>query len=224
MRTSRLGIGIAVLANLAAAAAAPAQERLRIRPAEVPKEISEFVRKVYPAGMIGQAERREREDRVEFRLKIVLPGRIADAEFEVKAGAAPSGTIVDKPWENDLPQPVADAFKKAIGEASLSGCLHSIKLDADHPDGQAVYEWSLREPRRKVEISPDGATVRIAERIAEGDLPPPVREALAKDYAGARLRNFERIVRNGALSYRLEVRGGDSLVATADGKISPQPK
>ena len=223
MRPSWKWIGTAALAMLVGPAAARAQdsgERIRIRPAEVPKELVDLVKKFHPTGTIGQAERRVRPDRKEYRLRIVLRDRIARAEFDLRPGEPLEGTIEDRPWASDLPEGVRNALKKAAGDADPGRSEQLIEIDAEHPEGLVVYKWSLRNPRRRIAISPDGASVRIAERIANDALPQAVLDALKKDFAEIRIRDVDRIALNGQVSYDIDVRGGDDLIATPGGKIT----
>jgi len=212
-----------LITGLAVLAAVQDGERVRIRAAETPKEIIDLVKKHQPQGVVAEAEKRVRDDRIEYRLRIVLPDRIAEADFDVRPDRAPSGTIEDRPWAADVPLPVAEGLRKAVPEADLAAVRHTIRVDEDHPEGRASYRWSLREPKRRVEISPDGATVRISQRIAEAELPQAVRDALQRDHAGLQIRNVDRVAVSDAVVFEFDVRGGDDLTATLDGKIAVRP-
>ena len=222
MRHSWKGIVVAVLFLLVGSAAWAKQsgERIRIRPADVPKKVVDLVKKFHPTATIGQAERRERTDRVEYRLVILLRDRVAKAEFDVRPDQAIEGKIDDKPWASDLPESVSNALKKAAADADAGDGQHDVEFDADNPGGRAVYKWSLKKPKRTIEISADGTSVRIVERIANDALPQVVLDALTKDHPGIRIRDVDRITLNDQVSYNIDVRGGDDLIATAEGKIS----
>ena len=222
MRKSWKGIMAAALAILMGSAAWAKQsgERIRIRPAEVPKELVDLVKKFHPTGTIGEADRRERTDRVEYRLDLVLRDRIGRAEFDIRPDAPIEGKIEDRPWAGEIPEAVREALKKVAADADAGRSEHQVDFDADDPGGRAEYKWSLKEPRRRITISADGASVLLVERIPNDAIPPAVGAALTRDFKGIRIRDIDRITRNGEVTYDIDVKGGDDLIATAEGKIS----
>jgi hypothetical protein len=196
-------------------------ERVRIRVADAPKDIVALVKKHFPAGAVVQAERRERTDRVEFRLQILLPDRVVNADFNLQADTGLTGSIDDRPWKDEVPAAVAEAFVKAGGPAAeLGRTRHTVRFDMTNPEGQGSYRWSLLEPRRQLEISADGTSVRVSERVAEADVPGAVRDSILRDYPGIRLRSIDRVTKDGAVSYEMGLRNGETLVATPEGKLT----
>lgn len=214
----------AVAGVLTAAVPARAQEeRINIPVAEVPQSLLDLVKKHLPEGAVTEATRKVKKNEEEYRLRIFVSRKIVEAEFDVELnGGPPEGRIEVAVDPADVPKPVAEAFMKALPDALLSKARKVITIDETQPEGRSAYEWKLKDPKREVIITADGATAAVVERIKEEDLPAPVREALGRDYAGIKIKKVERVAVNGAVSYSVEVSGGDDLVATADGKITVQ--
>jgi len=215
----KLVLGLAGI--LAAASLAEAQDkRINIPPAEVPKAIADLIKKFVPEGSITEATKRTKDGVEEYRLRIFVAARIVEAEFEVEPNEGPQGGLELPVSEVELPKAVAEAFKKALPDAFPAKGRKVIVVDSEHPEGEITYEWKAKDPKRNVVISADGATVTTYQRIKEEELPQPVRDALAKDFAGTAFGNMDKVTLNGAVTYEIEVDGGDDLVATADGKVT----
>lgn len=215
-------IALGFAAALAAVSVAQAQDRVNIPPAEVPKEVVDLVKKFLPEGTITEATKRVRNNEDEYRLRVFVAGKIAEAEFDVEPGDAPEGSIEEPVAEADLPKAVAEAFRKAAPEAGPLKGRKVTDIDKDFPEGISTYEWKLKDPKRTLVISADGAEARVYQRVKEADLPASVREALAKDFPLVKIKDIDQVTVNGAVRFELEVDGGDDLVATPDGKIAVQ--
>jgi hypothetical protein len=207
---------------LAAAVSADAQdERINIPVSEVPQSLVDLVKKHLPEGAITEATRQVKKNEEEYRLRIFVARRIVEAEFEVElGGGAPEGRIEVAVESADVPKAVAEAFLKAVPDALLPKGRKVITIDETLPEGRSAYEFKLKEPKREVVITPDGATATVLQRIKEEELPAAVRDSLARDYAGIKIKKVDRVAVNGAVSFSMDVSGGDDLVATADGKIT----
>lgn len=205
---------------LAAALLAVPQERINIPPAELPAALGDLVRKLVPAGAVTEVTRRVKGDEEQYGVRIFVAGRIAEAEFVLEPGAPPEGEIEEPVGEADLPKAVADAFRKALPDVPLARGLRVTAIDEERPDGHVTYVWKLKDPKRTVEIAGDGATAKVRRRISEAELPAPVRAAIARDHADARIRRVEQVVVDAATTYEIDVEGGHDLVATADGRLS----
>lgn len=199
---------------------APAQERVNIPPAELPAHVSELVRKFVPAGSVTEVTRRVRGAEEEYGVRIFVSGKIVEAEFEIESGLPPEGEVEEPVSGAELPPSVAEAFRKAVPGTEIPRGRRTTEIDEERPDGEVTYVWKLKDPSRRVEISGDARTVRVRRRIADTELPAAVREALARDYAGARLEDVDEIVLNGATTYEIEIAGGEDLIATSDGRIT----
>lgn len=199
-------------------------ERINIPPSEVPQEVVELVKRFLPEGSITEATKRVRDDEEEYRLRIFVSGKIVEAEFDVEAGEPPEGKIEETVSRADVPSGVAEALARALPEGAPSKGRKVTEIDKNVPEAQVTYEWRLRDPKRHVVISPDGATTRIYQRIADGELPQAVRDTLAKEYAQTAFKHIDKITVNGQVSYHLEVQGADDLLATPDGKVTVEDK
>lgn len=215
-------IWMAMAGVLAVAVSAPAQdERINIPVSEVPQSLRDLVRKHLPEGSITEATRETKKIEEQYRLRILLSGKIVEAEFDVELnGGPPEGRIEVSVASADVPKPVAEAFLKAIPDALLPKAKKVITIDEAHPDGRSTYEMKLKDPKREVVITPDGAMTTVLQRIKEEELPAAVRDALGRDYSGIKIKKIDRVAVNGAVSFAMDVSGGDDLVATADGKIT----
>ncbi len=220
MRTTLIGLALAGL--LATAAPAMAQEdRINIPVAEVPQPLLTLVKKFLPEGSITEATREVKKNEEQYRLRIFVSGKIVEAEFDVELnGGVPEGSIEVPVAAADVPKAVADAFLKAVPESTLAKARKVITIDENRPEGHTTFEWKLKEPKREVIITADGATTGVYQQIKEADLPQAVRDSLSRDYSGVKIKKIERAVVNGAVSFALDISGGDDLVATPDGKIT----
>jgi hypothetical protein len=209
---------------LAAALPATAQdEKTNIPVSQVPQSLLDLVKKHLPEGTVTEATRQAKKNEEEYGLRILVAGKIVEAEFDVELnGGPPEGRIEVSVAAADIPKPVADAFMKAIPDILLPKARKVITIDETHPEGRSTYEIKLKDPKREVVITPDGATTTVLQRIKEEELPAPVREALTRDYAGIKIKKIDRVAVNGAVTFAMDVSGGDDLVATADGKITVQ--
>ena len=213
---------MAMAGVLAVAVPVSAQdERINIPVSEVPQSLRDLVKKHLPEGSITEATRETKKNEEQYRLRVLFSGKIVEAEFDVELnGGPPEGRIEVSVASADVPKPVAEAFLKAIPDALLPKAKKVITIDETHPEGRSMFEMKLKDPKREVVITPDGATTTVLQRIKEEELPAPVREALTRDYSGIKIKKVERVAVNGALTFALDVSGGDDLVATPEGKIT----
>jgi len=220
MRRNLIGLALAVV--LAAAAPARAQEdRINIPVADLPQPLLSLVKKLLPEGSITEATREVKKNEEQYRLRIFVSGKIVAAEFDVELnGGSPEGSIEVPVAASDVPKAVADAFQKALPEATLAKARKVITIDENRPEGHTTFEWKLKDPKREVIITSDGATAAIYQQIKESELPQVVRDSLSRDHSGAKIKRIDRAVVNGAVSFALDISGGDDLIATPDGKIS----
>jgi len=220
MRTALMAAALAMAAAIPSTAQ---DERVNIPVSQVPQSLFDLVKKHLPEGSITEATRQVKKNEEEYRLRILVATTIVEAEFDVELnGGPPEGRIEVAVAAADVPKPVAEAFLKALPDAVLGKARKVITIDETVPEGRSAYEWRLKDPKRDVVITPDGATTTVSQRIKEEELPAVVRESLARDHAGIKIKKVERVAVNGAVTYSVEVSGGDDLVATADGKITVQ--
>jgi hypothetical protein len=215
-------IGLTLAGVLAAAVPARAQEdRINIPVADVPQPLRDLVKKFLPDGSITEATREVKKNEEQYRLRIFVSGRIVEAEFDVELnGGTPEGSLEMPVTPADVPKPVADAFQKALPELPLPKARKVVTIDENTPEGHVTYEWKLKDPKREVIITADGARAAVYQQIKESELPQAVRDSLSRDYSGVKIKKIERAVVNGVVSFALDISGGDDLVATADGKIT----
>lgn len=215
-------IGLTLAGVLAAAAPARAQEdRINIPVADVPQPLLDLIKKFLPEGSITEATREVKKNEEQYRLRVFVSGKIVEAEFDVELnGGTPEGSIEVPVAVADIPKAVADAFQRALPEATIAKARKVITIDENRPEGHTTYEWKMKDPKREVIITADGATAGIYQQIKESELPQAVRDSLSRDFSGVKIKKIERAVINGSVSFSLDISGGDDLFATSDGKIT----
>jgi uncharacterized membrane protein YkoI len=129
----------------------------------------------------------------------------------------------DKPKEQAvdlkiLPPAVLKAFKAAYPNAVIKGASKEVE------NGVTQYEVESVDGQlnRDLLYLADGKVIEIEETIAPENLPAPVKQTLAKEYAGAKVLKAEILTRDGAKAYELSIElKGKKMGVTIDpqGKV-----
>lgn len=114
---------------------------------------------------------------------------------------------------DQVPAPVLAAFDKAFANAmdvewNLKGTQYKVEFETGilFTDHEAWYDAS-------------GTLLRHEEEIADSDLPAAVQASIAKEFAGHKIDDAERITINGVVSYSVELKGaGPEWDVAYDGK------
>lgn len=97
-----------------------------------------------------------------------------------------------------IPQPAAEALKKAAGTAKIEGV--SIEKDGK----TTVYEVQLTEkgkPNREVSVTADGKLNAEEFTIPLDQVPAPVKSAIEAGAKGATIKRVQHISRGGKVTY-----------------------
>ena len=99
------------------------------------------------------------------------------------------------------PPAVLKAFQQAYPRAVIKRTLHEQR------DGKPVVEIESIDHgmRRDLLYTPEGHLLECEETIPADSLPAPVRTALKKEAAGAKVGRIERIDREGVVTYGINV-------------------
>jgi uncharacterized membrane protein YkoI len=100
-----------------------------------------------------------------------------------------------------LPPAVLKAFKAAYPNAVIKGASKEVE------NGVTQYEVESVDGKlnRDLLYLGDGKVIEIEETVAPENLPDPVKQTLAKDYAGAKVLKAEILTKDGAKSYELSL-------------------
>ncbi len=114
----------------------------------------------------------------------------ADEEKEEKEDAAKPKTVDLK----ILPTAVLKAFKAAYPNAVIKGASKEVEKGVTQYEVESV-DGKLN---RDLLYLADGKVIEIEETTAPENLPAPVKQTLAKDYAGAKVLKAEILTKDGA--------------------------
>jgi uncharacterized membrane protein YkoI len=118
-----------------------------------------------------------------------------------------------------LPPAVLKAFKTAYPNAVIRGASKEVENGVTQYEVESV-DGALN---RDLLYLGDGKVVEIEETVAPENLPAPVKQTLAKDYAGAKVLKAEILTKDGAKAYELSLElKGKKFGVTIDalGKVS----
>jgi len=123
----------------------------------------------------------------------------------ISAGATAGGE--SKVAEQQVPQPVLEAFHKAYPQAQ------DIKYEKDSKAGKTVYEIEFQDKglEREATYSANGVLLETEEDIKPDALPAAVTQALKKAHPHATLEEAEKVMKpDGKVSgYEVEVKEGE---------------
>jgi len=117
-----------------------------------------------------------------------------------------------------LPAAVLKAFKAAYPNAVIKGASKEVEKGVTQYEVESV-DGNLN---RDLLYLADGKVIEIEETIAPENLPAPVKQTLAKDYAGAKVLKAEILTKDGAKLYELSIEfKGQKMGLTIDpqGKV-----
>lgn len=123
-------------------------------------------------------------------------------------------------FAGDCPAAVTSAVEKAHAGAKALACK------SEREGGATLYEVELRTADGRtleLEVHPDGMILLTEEQIVTSEVPAAVSEALHTTYAGATVRDAERLTAaNGEISYEISFTSGgrkQSMTVTEAGAL-----
>ena len=118
--------------------------------------------------------------------------------------AGTSGAIAEeqKISCDQVPSVVRSAFTTAFPKAVINECATELE------GGKTAYEISSREGEigRDVLFYPDGTLIVVEERIAAGDAPDPVQQAVRQAFPGGEIELAEKVTRGASLLYEFRLK------------------
>ena len=117
-----------------------------------------------------------------------------------------------------LPPAVLKAFKAAYPNAVIKGASKEVEKGVTQYEVESV-DGNLN---RDLLYLADGTVIEIEETIAPENLPVPVKQTLAKDYAGAKVLKAEILTKDTGKTYELSLLlNGKKMGVTIDpqGKV-----
>ena len=103
---------------------------------------------------------------------------------------------------DQVPSVVRSAFTTAFPKAVINECATELEK------GKTAYEISSREGEigRDVLFYPDGTLIVVEERIAAGDAPDPVQQAVRQAFPGGEIELAEKVTRGASLLYEFRLK------------------
>lgn len=118
----------------------------------------------------------------------------------------------------DVPPVVLSAFGKAYSGAKV------LEWEKEIHGGKLFYEAETVDGKvsRNILYSPDGSVAQVEQKIAVGDIPPAVVEAVKRKYPNASIHNAHKVTHADVVEYGLSLNGGEKkkVVVNADGTIA----
>jgi uncharacterized membrane protein YkoI len=95
-----------------------------------------------------------------------------------------------------LPAPVINQAKAMAGDATIHGCVK------EKEGGKLTYEVeTLKDGKsRDIELDASGSVLEVEQEIAEGSLPKPVSDAIAKAAQGGKVGKIESVTRGNTIA------------------------
>lgn len=118
----------------------------------------------------------------------------------------------------DVPPAVLAAFQKAYPHAKIK------RTSTEVENGKTYFEIESADgaQARDILYFADGTVAEIEEAVAVGTLPEPVRTAIGKEFAGAKIAKAEKTTKGTEVSYEVHVALGSkkgSIVVDPSGKV-----
>jgi hypothetical protein len=121
----------------------------------------------------------------------------------------PAAVAADqKLTKKDMPAPVLAAFEKAYPSATVKGYGKEVEK------GKTFYEIESVNGGNSLDISylPDGTVAEIEQGVTEGDLPAPVKDAVAKKHPDGKIEKAEKATRGAVVQYDVKIATGNAKV------------
>jgi len=121
----------------------------------------------------------------------------------------PVAVAADKKLEKkDMPAPVLAAFEKAYPSATVKGYGKEVEK------GKTYYEIESVDGGRTLDVSylPDGTVAEIEKGVTEGNLPAPVKDAVAKKHPDGKIEKAEKATRGSVVQYDVKIATGKTKV------------
>jgi len=122
-------------------------------------------------------------------------------------------------WQDDLPNPVLQAFKSAYPKAQPRSYS---KVEVNGVPVFYRIEIVKKDLHWNVTYNPDGSVAKFEERIATNELPAAAQQIIKEKHPNGSVERAEKVTQGGQIEYQAAVRSGDksfALVFDADGKL-----
>jgi hypothetical protein len=170
------------------------------RSGDVLAEILETVRSVLPDAAIASVQ----GDKGKYQVKLAWAGKTGSARLRM-AGDQIAGAVSENLPISDMPAMISEGFSKAVPDGQVS-TLSIVTLVGGERHGQRVYQWDWGK-NSVGEASLDGQQITMTEEITPAQLPPAIREAVAKAVPQASLdKKVKRITNNGQPRYVFDLK------------------
>jgi len=99
---------------------------------------------------------------------------------------------------------VAKALKEQAGKEKITA------LSKEKDEGKTVYEATFKREGRVHDVTVDekGKLLSDEETIPASEAPKVIRDAIEREFAGAKIEKFERIKEGGKINYEALLSGG----------------
>lgn len=122
-------------------------------------------------------------------------------------------------WQDDVPNPVLQAFKSAYPKAQPRSYtkieVNGVPLFYRIEIAEKALHWD-------VTYNPDGSVAKLEERIPTNELPAVAQKIIEEKYPKGSVARAEKVTRGGEIEYKSSVKSGGksfNLVFDADGKL-----
>jgi len=120
--------------------------------------------------------------------------------------------------QGELPGAVRESFAKAYPRATIRGTSMEVEKGVTYYEIESLDGAQARD----ILYRADGTVAEIEEAVAAGALPPAVKTAVGKEFAGAKIAKAEKVTKGSAVSYEVHLSQGSkkgSIVVDPSGKV-----
>jgi hypothetical protein len=132
--------------------------------------------------------------------------------------ASPLHAQEKKISRKDVPPAVLAAFDKAYPRAKIRGTSTEVEKGTTYYEIESLDGTQARD----ILYLADGTAAEIEEVVAAGVLPAPVKAAVGKEFAKAKIAKAEKVTKGTAVTYELHLTLGakkGSIVVDPSGKV-----
>jgi len=173
-----------VIATIALAGLATAQEEVEVSLDQVPKVVQETILREAAGAKITEIEQETKDGKTMYEAEFERDGRTMELKI------APDGRLLGRKFENEddddddgltvdqLPAPARTALLKLAGGAKI------VEVERETEHGATIFEaaWSANGTKHEAAVTSDGTLVETEEVIPVDQAPSAVRAAIAKHF------------------------------------------
>jgi uncharacterized membrane protein YkoI len=124
----------------------------------------------------------------------------------------------EKVFLDKLPPAVAKALKAQAGKDEITN------VSKEKDEGKTVYEATFKRSGHVHDVTVDenGKLLSDEEELPAADAPKKIRQAIDREFPGAKIEKFERIKEDGKTNYEALLSGGkkrEEIKFSDDGKV-----